>query len=406
MRRSSPITENALNALDYAETIARFLIGIERNKKKLVLSATQQQDLKESLNNALHKINKAEYVQISKERQAILGTEETSQEKQLARAKVEETYVSGSLSSFPDEDNPSSSYFYYPLSFAKGASTFIHQGISFALENPTQAITMGLAFQAFVVAATSAFSSPQISKNQKIGTDSNYIDLESLSTTQGFVIEGAKQEDYAGGSVSSAGDFNGDGLSDVIIGASQGAYVIYGQKNGYPISFDLASLNVNQGFIIKGAGSSSSAGDFNGDGLSDIIIGDSYTSPQGRRFAGTSYVIYGKKGGYLSPIDLAFLNSPQGVVVEGAKGVEFEGAKGEARKAFFQYGHADMYAGDHLGKSVSSAGDFNGDGVSDIIVGADLANPLERYWAGSSYVIYGQKDAYQAPFGKAKHNEL
>ena len=67
------------------------------------------------------------------------------------------------------------------------------------------------------------------------------------------------------------------------------------------------------------------------------------------------------------PLILVHLNATQGVIVEGAT------------------------SGDFSGWSVSSAGDFNGDGLSDIIVGAMWCQPQGRYSAGSSYVIYGQK---------------
>jgi len=204
------------------------------------------------------------------------------------------------------------------------------------------------------------------------------IDLASLNANQGVILEGATAWDFSGISVSSAGDFNGDGLSDVIVGAdgashnAGSSYVIYGQKAGYLNPIDLAFLNATQGVIIEDATvgdssgiSVSSAGDFNGDGLNDVIVGANWASLLSRHWAGSSYVIYGKKGGYLNPIDLASLNSTQGVIIEGAT------------------------AGDQSGYSVSSVGDFNGDGLSDVIVGAVDANPQGRSSAGVSYVIYG-----------------
>lgn len=164
----------------------------------------------------------------------------------------------------------------------------------------------------------------------------------------------------SGTSVSLAGDFNGDNVSDVIIGVSltvASNSVVYGKKGGYPGPIDLASLNANEGVIIKGGWESVSlAGDFNGDGLSDVILGASYQSPPGRPGAGTSYILYGKKGGYSTPIDLAYLNIYQGVIIEGKENDVFLG------KMF-----------------VETAGDFNDDGLSDVINMND----------GGVYIIYG-----------------
>jgi hypothetical protein len=218
------------------------------------------------------------------------------------------------------------------------------------------------------------------------GKDGGYdapLDLASLSSIQGFRIDGAAASDNSGRSVSAAGDINRDGISDLIIGAHYASplnrtnagtsYVIYGKDGGYDAPLDLASLSNTQGFRINGAAagdqtgySVSAAGDINGDGIPDLIIGAEYSAPSGRRNAGTSYVIYGKDGGYDAPIDLASLSSTQGFKVNGAA------------------------AGDTSGHSVSSAGDINNDGISDLLIGAYYADPSGRFDAGSSYVIYGK----------------
>ena len=104
------------------------------------------------------------------------------------------------------------------------------------------------------------------------------IDLASLTAAQGSTIFGADAGDDSGWSVSSAGDVNGDGFDDLLIGA-EGAggagesYVIFGEAS-LPATIDLASLG-SDGVTIFGADardfsgrSVSSAGDVNGDGLS------------------------------------------------------------------------------------------------------------------------------------------
>ena len=116
----------------------------------------------------------------------------------------------------------------------------------------------------------------------------NEIDLKHLTALQGFKIAGAAAGDYAGDSVRSAGDINGDGIDDVVVAATRAApsgvpfageaYVIYGEGDGLH-NIDLAALTPAHGFKISGsgehdfAGESSSAGDVNGDGIEDLIVG-------------------------------------------------------------------------------------------------------------------------------------
>ncbi len=193
---------------------------------------------------------------------------------------------------------------------------------------------------------------------------------DALTSEQGFFIQGEESGDFAGNSVSSAGDVNGDGFDDVIVGAARAdnggrAYVIYGGATGTNI--DLSTLTSEQGFIIQGdssgddAGTSvSSAGDVNGDGFDDLIVG-APSGDDGGVSAGEAYVIFGGATG--ADIDLGNL-ADQGFVIQGD--AENDGA----------------------GISVSSAGDVNGDGFDDLIIGADLGDDGGSA-AGEAYVIYG-----------------
>ncbi|BAU63809.1 putative outer membrane adhesin like protein [Stanieria sp. NIES-3757] len=129
------------------------------------------------------------------------------------------------------------------------------------------------------------------------------FNLSSLNGTNGFAIAGINKDDYSGISVSGAGDVNGDGIDDVIIGSRNTGetYVLFGSSNVFPTRINLANLEANQGFILKGsnaedlAGNSvSSAGDVNGDGIDDLIVGAPQANPNSVRDAGESYVIFGQ----------------------------------------------------------------------------------------------------------------
>jgi hypothetical protein len=135
---------------------------------------------------------------------------------------------------------------------------------------------------------------------------------------------------------------------------------------------DIANGTGNLGFVINGQFSGdqsgysvSSAGDVNGDGLDDLIVGAFGADPNENSYSGASYVVFGKTDG--TKVELSAIVSG-----DGTKGFVINGA----------------VLSDRSGQSVSSAGDVNGDGFDDLIVGAALADPNGSN-SGASYVVFG-----------------
>ena len=218
--------------------------------------------------------------------------------------------------------------------------------------------------------------------------------------TEGFVLPGIDGNDHSGGSVSGAGDVNGDGIDDVIIGASGGdpngvtnageSYVVFGRNSGFPAAFELSTLfpegggDGTAGFVLKAidagrdfdgisvSGAGDVNGDVNGDGIDDFIIGARYAETNGEFEAGESYVVFGRSTGFTALFELRSL---------------FPEAGGDGTAGFVLKG---IDAGDKSGHSVSNAGDINGDGIDDFIIGAFTADPNGETNAGESYVIFGR----------------
>ena len=264
------------------------------------------------------------------------------------------------------------------------------------------------------------------------------VDVSTVSSgTGGFVITDDSGAGRAGASIASAGDFNGDGLTDFIVAApgpvsngttptSGDVFLVYGRANFQDISLSAIAAG-NGGFKLAGSGtqqlgfSVSSAGDLNRDGFSDIVIG----APNDNAGAGKVLVKYGGPSANNGGFEItAPALSRLGTSVSGGGDVNGDGYAdliigGPQRdtqtdvlsgpgKAYVVWGGAtnsdiDVSAmgtrgfvinganaqGD-AGMSVSFVGDINGDGLSEMIVGEDLAAVNGRAQAGNTYVVFGK----------------
>ncbi len=184
--------------------------------------------------------------------------------------------------------------------------------------------------------------------------DSNGAAYVFLGATSGVAAApswstfGGAGNDQYGSSVSAAGDVNGDGFADVIVGAENApnnskagaAYVFHGSASGLAIDKSWTFESDLTNAFLGGESGVSTAGDVNGDGYSDVVVGASRYEFGGGADQGRAWVFHGGPGG-LSPVPAWFRDAPDP-------------------------------GGNGYGQGVSTAGDVNGDGCSDVVVGAIL----------------------------------
>jgi FG-GAP repeat len=203
------------------------------------------------------------------------------------------------------------------------------------------------------------------------------VDLDRLGP-RGFRIDGGRG-DAAGAFVAAAGDVNGDGRDDVAVGTDRTitktegggvAYVgvVFGSSSRR--SVDLRHLG-DRGFRIRGYAEDdgfgtaiAGVGDLNRDGRDDLVLG-APRAPRGLSIAaGRAFVVYGSRSG--RTVRTRSL---------GARGYTITGDRPGAR----------------AGGSVAAAGDFNGDGITDIMLGSHRSQAPGRTASGQAWIVFGTR---------------
>lgn len=249
-----------------------------------------------------------------------------------------------------------------------------------------------------------------------------YHGAAGVQPSLALTITGESADDQFGWSAALAGDVNGDGYADLIAGAwkydnDRGrVYLFHGSPAGIQAT---PALTLTGEQPLDGFGYSvDGAGDVNGDGFDDVVIG-AWQNDDGGSQAGKLYVYYGSAAGVspLAPFTaMGAAESELGAAVAGAGDVNGDGYADILAGAYrddangINAGAVRLYlgsptgpalpaiavargeaAGDELGFAVNAAGDINGDGFDDLLAGAYL-NGESASMAGKAYAYGGCVD--------------
>lgn len=206
-----------------------------------------------------------------------------------------------------------------------------------------------------------------------LGRPSGWVNDVNLSNVNASFV-GEADGDSAG-NVVGVGDVNGDGYDDIVVAALQNdeggkdagqAYLILGSHSGWSMNTSLSSSDAS--FIGENAGDRAGqrvagAGDVNGDGYDDILIG-SYSNDDGGENAGKVYLVLGKASGW--SMDTSLSSASASFIGEDA---------------------------DDSAARCAGAGDVDGDGYDDILIGAVTDSDVDEY-AGQVYLVLGRASGW------------
>lgn len=257
------------------------------------------------------------------------------------------------------------------------------------------------------------------------------VELGSFDTnTQGdlgFRIDGPRDGARVGQFVDGLRDLNGDGFDDFLIGTShsQSDYVVFGKVDNQPVDLTLFDLDLQglKGYrvdhpvpLASGGLTSGRAGDVNGDGLMDLLIGFARREDDtGKEDFGKAWIVWGKssanpedvradnlngfmiQGGEMSYIaedaDDVNRDGLADVIIGsdyGAKPFVVFGKRGRSGVSLWNLGsHGFVIKAES--RTVSGAGDVNGDQLADLSVSDSFASPEGRPGAGSVWIVFGKR---------------